>query len=155
MTLEEARAALEAGLDKGTHCPCCEQYAKICRRKLNSGMTRSLISLYKRTRDFGDEWIDITKTLQLSGIIAANANAALLRHWGLLEPHAGERRTQQRRAGTNHGSVIDAALPRRALGNQHQPVEFLRAIRRGVQRRLRGIRKLARSAGSGLWVEDR
>lgn len=54
-SLEDARATLRADLDDGTDCPCCGQYARRYRRRLNSGMARLLIDLY-HWRHVADGW---------------------------------------------------------------------------------------------------
>lgn len=46
--LAEARAWLRDRIDDGAECPCCTQFSKVYRRKINSGMARSLILLYRR-----------------------------------------------------------------------------------------------------------
>jgi hypothetical protein len=49
-TLGEARKELRKGWEVGTTCPCCGQHAQLYRRKLNSGMARMLIRLYRLDR---------------------------------------------------------------------------------------------------------
>ena len=44
-TLGEARAWLRLHVDKGERCPCCTQFAKVYRRKINAGMARALIRM--------------------------------------------------------------------------------------------------------------
>lgn len=48
-TLRIARALLmrERETVKGAICPCCDQFAKVYRRKLNSGIAVALIALYR------------------------------------------------------------------------------------------------------------
>lgn len=60
-TLATARAHVMAELDAGSICPCCDQYARRYRRKLNSGMAAILIWLAKQHEKFGG-WIDVHKT---------------------------------------------------------------------------------------------
>ena len=43
--VERLRAEVQAGLDDGTICPCCDKYVRRYRRKLNASMARSLIWL--------------------------------------------------------------------------------------------------------------
>lgn len=47
MTLGEARALLRTLVDDGARCPCCTQFAKVYRRKINSTNARSLITLWR------------------------------------------------------------------------------------------------------------
>jgi len=46
-TLTEARDWLRERLYDGARCPCCEQYARVYRRKLNATMIRALVALYR------------------------------------------------------------------------------------------------------------
>lgn len=50
MTLGDARDTLRDLVDQGHPCPCCTQFAKVYRRKINATMARALISLW-RTSD--------------------------------------------------------------------------------------------------------
>lgn len=45
----------------GAVCPCCEQFAKVYRRKLNSQMARAMIAIYRSTQP--GEWIDVPALL--------------------------------------------------------------------------------------------
>lgn len=80
-TLAEAQAWIRDQADgDGARCPCCTQLAKVYRRRLNAGMARSLIVMY---RCHGLAWQD--KTVTLSGVGAAARDESLLRYWCLLE----------------------------------------------------------------------
>jgi len=79
-TVAEEKARLRAEWEEGTTCRCCGQRVQLYRRKLNSGMARALIVMY---RAHGLEWQD--KTVTLSGVGAAARDEPLLRFWGLLE----------------------------------------------------------------------
>lgn len=47
-TLEEAREWLRQRVgDGGAKCPCCTQFAKVYKRKVNSTMARTLITMYR------------------------------------------------------------------------------------------------------------
>lgn len=46
-SLEEARADLIESLEKGAHCPCCGQFAKIYKRALNKTHVEALRLLYE------------------------------------------------------------------------------------------------------------
>lgn len=90
MTLEEARSLVKANIDKGIRCPCCTQFAKVYKRKLNSAMARSLIYLSHRVSI--DEWVHIPS------LLGAHHNAWIMRsrewpklcYWGLLESKGDE-----------------------------------------------------------------
>lgn len=66
----------------GTNCPCCGQYAKVYKRKLNSAAAIGLIRLYK----LGKGYHHVSKL----GISGSGGSFALLRHWGLIEAKENE-----------------------------------------------------------------
>lgn len=76
ITLGQARAWLRSRLDEGAHCPCCTQLSKTYKRKINSGMARSLIHMH---RSAGQEWIHV----KLIG--AQSREEGKLAYWGLVE----------------------------------------------------------------------
>lgn len=47
MLLEDAKVETLRKLTEGSHCPCCGQFAKEYKRKLNTGMALCLVNLYK------------------------------------------------------------------------------------------------------------
>lgn len=57
-TLKEAKDYLKANWEKGIECPCCGQFVKLYRRRLNAGACRALIFMYRLDRDrkFDDDW---------------------------------------------------------------------------------------------------
>lgn len=63
--------------DKGTVCPACTQTVKVYRRKVNSGMARSLIAMYVIDA-YG--WIHLP-----SQIGARSREEGKLAYWGLVE----------------------------------------------------------------------
>ena len=46
-TIAEAKQYLRKNFKEGTVCPCCDKYVKAYKRKLNSGIARALIIMYK------------------------------------------------------------------------------------------------------------
>lgn len=76
-TLAEARDWLRTRLDEGEHCPCCTQYAKVYRRKINSGMARSLIAMYRISPT---DWIHLP-----TQVGARSREEGKLAYWGLVE----------------------------------------------------------------------
>lgn len=85
-TLEEAKQWLRDRFKDGANCPCCNQFVKLYKRKLNSGMAFTLIKIYQAFEaEPSTDWLDVTHYLRQRKIIAANSNTALLRHWGLLD----------------------------------------------------------------------
>ncbi len=84
---------------RGLHCPLCDQFSKVYRRKLNSQMARSLILIYRFFETNRDEWVDINNYLLRFDIHPGKANVSLLRHWKLIERRDGEREDGNPRTG--------------------------------------------------------
>lgn len=59
-TLEEAKQILRDGWEKGVECPCCKQFVKLYKRKLNAGMARTMINMYKASNGMM-EWLHHTQ----------------------------------------------------------------------------------------------
>lgn len=78
-TLAEARRQVEHGRADGVTCPCCGQFAKTYRRKLNSSMAYALLVIARRT----DDWFHLFDFLAKQRVKASDAPS--LRHWGLIE----------------------------------------------------------------------
>ena len=77
MTLAQARDQLRDLVDRGCQCPCCTQYAKVYRRKINSGMARSLIRMWRLA---GTDWINVP-----TSIGARSREEGKLAYWQLVE----------------------------------------------------------------------
>ncbi len=92
--LDEARTWLRTRRDEGAKCPCCKQLTRVYRRRLNSGMARALILLY---RAGGTDWVH--KPTILSGVGAAARDESLLRYWGLMVEARQAERPDGGRAG--------------------------------------------------------
>lgn len=98
VTLEEAKAWLRERFDNGAVCPCCNQYVKLYKRKLNSFMAYALILIDRYFRQAeAEEWLHVPSYLIEQN--APDRECAKLRYWGLIEecpadrpdgsPHAG------------------------------------------------------------------
>lgn len=105
-SLEEAQAWLRERVAKGEKCPCCGQHAKVYRRKINSGMARALIAMYRHA---GTDWLH--KPTALRGLGAAARDESVLRYWGLLE-EATERREDHGHAGWWRVTALGARFAR-------------------------------------------
>lgn len=81
MSLGEARDWLRERIDNGQRCPCCQQFAKVYRRKIHTAMARSLIVIYRSTQPW--EWCHLPTVLGINGGDTAKAT-----YWGLLEEEA-------------------------------------------------------------------
>lgn len=74
--LGDAKQWLRERVEDGAECPCCTQFAKVYRRKINSGMARALISQWCAA---GQDLVH-TKALWLP----FSKEAAQLQWWGLI-----------------------------------------------------------------------
>lgn len=95
--LSSAKDRVDAALTEGIVCPCCGQFSKMYRRKLNNGMAWSLIQIAKYfSTSAPDEWLHVERYLKSD---SRAAEISKLRFWGLLEdspqarddgcPHSG------------------------------------------------------------------
>lgn len=75
---EYVRDGAEAG---GVHCPACGQFAKVYRRKLNSGMAVALIDMWRRGGKASCDWVRLPDSLATG----RGGDPAKLRYWGLIE----------------------------------------------------------------------
>lgn len=82
-TLAEARRHLIAHLDEGVHCPCCDQYARRYKRKLNSGMVRALLWLVQVHRQGNGDWVDVQ--VNAPAWLLRTKQLPTTRYWGLVE----------------------------------------------------------------------
>lgn len=83
-TIKEAKAYLRANWHDGIECPCCTQFVKLYKVKLNTGMAYVLIQFYKaylfKKPMAQDKWVHPIKDFK-----TINGDYAKLRHWGLVE----------------------------------------------------------------------
>ena len=92
---ERERILRERETPKGTVCRCCGQYAKLYRRKFNSGMAYALILIFKHTFKNSPPggWIKITHVLAKEYGVNANAvEYSKLKLWNLIEPKLSDDR---------------------------------------------------------------
>ncbi len=92
MELEQAKQFLRDNWEQGAECPCCHQFVKRYRRKLNRGMAQFLIRLWIRTREGynpekGGRWVHSAEFQDLM----YNRDYSKLHWWGLIEPHPNSR----------------------------------------------------------------
>lgn len=90
-SLAEAKTWLMEQLQYGAPCPCCSQYAREYTRKLNAGMARSLVRMYRAggARDY----VNVNDVC-----LGGSREEGKLRFWGLVV-EATERREDGGRAG--------------------------------------------------------
>jgi hypothetical protein len=99
-TLKEAKAWLKERVNEGARCPCCNQLAKVYKRRIHSTMAYHLIQLKKRSLD--DSFIH--KSFLLSGSRSAMTSLgggefAMMRHWGLIEEKLKDDKQKGRTSG--------------------------------------------------------
>lgn len=83
MPLSDARATLRTLVDVGHQCPCCRQFSKVYRRKLNSGQAAGLIRFYRAAGTVPAHGPTL-------GLAQLGGEFARLRFWGLVEQPAGD-----------------------------------------------------------------
>ena len=112
-TLEEARDWLAERMDEGADCPCCGQRAQVYRRKINSGMARALIVMWRAA---GTGWCHVPTVVG-----GRSSDECKLVYWGLIEEErvrrpdggrAGWWRVTEDGARYVHGQLL---LPKYAL----------------------------------------
>lgn len=82
-TLHQLRTWLLGKAEEGAACPLCQQHVKIYKRKLNSGMARSLIMMY---RAGGLDYVHLPTTIG-----SRSREEGKLRYWGLVEEEIARR----------------------------------------------------------------
>ncbi|QDP52807.1 MAG: hypothetical protein Unbinned838contig1000_58 [Prokaryotic dsDNA virus sp.] len=82
-TLAEAKQYLRDNFKTGTECPCCGKYVKAYKRKLNAGMARALIIIYKLTKDGNS--VHVQSEFTKLGLRATTMDYAYLEKWSLIE----------------------------------------------------------------------
>lgn len=73
-----AKDWLRERVDEGVPCPCCTQFAKVYRRKINSGMARALITLYRTSL------MDPSRHYHLTRLAPWTHEGGQLAWWGLI-----------------------------------------------------------------------
>ncbi len=92
--IREARQKLQARLDEGVTCPCCKQYAKRYKRKLNSSMAAALCWMWAHARD---AWIEVPLAAP-SWVLKAREYPKLA-WWGLIEEKPRQQGSKARTSG--------------------------------------------------------
>lgn len=87
--LSDAKFEFNAGLKKGTSCPCCGRFGKLYKRKITSSMAYLLILLYKY---HPNEFVHVNSFIEAKRVsYALHGDFPKLRFFGLLEKKEGER----------------------------------------------------------------
>jgi len=88
----------------GAYCPCCNQFAKEYKRKLNSSIAACLVILYKMDQS---KFHHVGTILAEKGMTTVGRDFALLKHWGLVEEQVNTL-TEKRSAG--YWKITDAGI---------------------------------------------
>ena len=84
-SIAEAKQYLRNNYKKGTVCPCCNKYVKAYKRKLNSGIARSLIIMYKLEAFwFDNKYIHVQNEFAKLKLRATTMDYAYAEKWGLI-----------------------------------------------------------------------
>jgi len=81
-TLADAQAWLQTRLEEGVSCPCCGQFARIYRRKLNSTMAGGLVWLVRESVNNVNRWVESNRGPRW---MIGSRQLATIAHWGLIE----------------------------------------------------------------------
>jgi len=101
-TLEEAKQWLRDRFDDGASCPCCHQYVKLYKRKLNSSMALAAVYIFKYFQANPDtDWLHVPSYLSriISSATVRGGDWSKLRYWGLIEDQKGVRSDGSERVG--------------------------------------------------------
>lgn len=109
----------------GGHCPCCDRFGKMYRRRMNRTMAASLIWL----QNAGDGWIDVPK-LAPKWVVRTN-QLSTLKWWGLIERMPADPTGKVKHTGlwrvTDAGSLFAMGIttaPAWVLTYNDEPIEF-------------------------------
>jgi len=84
--LQDVKEYLRRNIEKGARCPCCNQFAKIYTRSLNSAMVAGLEEFTRFTQDRPEGWAHITEVIDASPLFAKVARSfAKLAYWNFIE----------------------------------------------------------------------
>ena len=82
-TLNDARQYLQLNRDDGVHCPACDQFVKVYRRRMYGAQVRTLIYAY---RQFGQDFFHLS-VLDGKQVGVRQADFPKLEYWALIEKH--------------------------------------------------------------------
>lgn len=89
-TVRQARKQLAQVLRDGDKCPCCGQFAKIYRRKLNERIARVLIAMWHKKQTGWVYLPNIGGHDDTDVPSARSGEHAFAEHWGLIERNTNE-----------------------------------------------------------------
>tara|TARA_R110000787_G_scaffold21864_3_gene64175 strand:- start:105 stop:566 length:462 start_codon:yes stop_codon:yes gene_type:complete len=84
-TIIEGKQYLRDNFKTGAVCPCCDKYVKAYKRKLNSGIARSMIIMYKLNAFwFDNKYIHVQNEFAKLKLRATTMDYAYAEKWGLI-----------------------------------------------------------------------
>jgi hypothetical protein len=138
-TLDAARADVEAAIvEGGIECPCCGQFAKLYRRKLNSNMVAFLVSLVRLHRadldDGGDGWVHFKECTFVG------RDYSYLRAWDLATMRAADPDDSTRRVSGYWRPTPQGILFARGMAKAPLRVHLYNNVVRGFDAEMVGVR---------------
>lgn len=100
--LADAKAQTLAAAPKGVSCPCCGQFVKVYKRRLNTALAHALLLISKRQpRSEEEVWFHVPTFLssQTSTSTIRGGDWAKLVYWGLIESMPADRKDGSNRSG--------------------------------------------------------
>ena len=111
--------------DDGGHCPCCDRFGKMYKRKMNRTMAASLLWLSR----IGGGWIDVPKTAP-KWVVRTN-QLSTLKWWGLIERKAADPTGKVKHTGlwrvTAEGALFAMGIttaPAWVITYNDEPIKF-------------------------------
>lgn len=99
MSLAEAQRIVRDKRAEGVECPCCEQYCKVYKRRLNGAMAQWLIWLVREHETGGGEaWLHVNDGPVIQSR-KGGGDFAKLAHWGLIQERPNDEDEAKRASG--------------------------------------------------------
>jgi len=89
-TIKEAKQHLRANFEKGVECPCCGQYVRQYKRKLNSGMVLFLIGLCRLSHREMPMFFSIKEIMNEMNLTVTSLDYSVMKHFKLITPRISE-----------------------------------------------------------------
>lgn len=86
-TIEEAKKFIADNSESGCSCPVCDQYYRLYRRKLNTGVALFLLGLYKiQKQSVFSEYTHAKEVVKKIGAYTTSRDYSILEYWGFMKP---------------------------------------------------------------------
>ena len=95
----EGKQHLKAHYKKGVDCPCCGQFVKAYRRKIDSGVALFLVKLGRLTKE--GEYLHAEKVLKALGKSTKSMNYSIARYWELIEKEPIDKSNTKKKSSGN------------------------------------------------------